>query len=481
MVLCIAEVENLGVPINKSVEAISNGHLASSSRARSMVNAYVSTSIIHSTDNSNRGKGNPNHPLHQQPPNTNTIQYIETQLDMCRQGTAYHTLTTLSTSLFIDLGVEVSKCQLRRWLIEQGYSFEKKKYVSSISPALKQATIRSFIFALAKATKEERMGKRVLVFMDESYIHPGHSPSKIWCKINSLAGQDVQGSETGGKRVLILHAMSRFGLLADPSCDGANNNLTEEFPTAEVVFEELGVHNGDYHNCFDGEKFISWLTFRLIPAFRKLFPRKRMTLVMDNAPYHSPPGLKTFQPSKMNAPECVSFFADRKIKTVDVPRDAGFNRIPMKMFSKGANAGGPTVSEKKAAVSHYLRENPGTSTTQTEDVMNNSGYDILWTPPYTPSLQPIELLWAKVKGEVARQWRSGRTIKQCREQVESAFERVSPEVCSSLVGHVHRWISEWMKKDEDGRLHAFEDFNDLVQHPPRESSPPVPMDIDDSG
>ena len=66
--------------------------------------------------------------------------------------------------------------------------------------------------------------------------------------------------------------------------------------------------NGDYHANFDGEKFTSWLKFRLLPTFERLFLGKKMTLVMDNAAYHSPAGINTYLPSSMDSTECVSFF-----------------------------------------------------------------------------------------------------------------------------------------------------------------------------
>lgn len=200
---------------------------------------------------------------------------------------------------------------LHRWLSAGGYSFEDKRFVGSLPPELKRALTRSFIYKYAIARREEIAGRRVLVFLDESYIHSAHNTKRFWCKVDHVQGRDVKGTNGGGTRLMIIHAMTRYGLMADRECDEANNNLTEEFPTCEIVFEEVGTHNGDYHNCFDGEKFIGWLKYRLLPTLAKLFPRRKMTLVMDNAPYHSPaPGHHTVLPYKMTAPMCSSFFAD---------------------------------------------------------------------------------------------------------------------------------------------------------------------------
>ncbi len=44
-------------------------------------------------------------------------------------------------------------------------------------------------------------------------------------------------------------------------------------------------------------------------------------------------------------------------------------------------------------------------------------FELIFTPPYCPDLQPIELVWALTKRFVASQWKSVRTLEETRDQV----------------------------------------------------------------
>ena len=282
-----------------------------------------------------------------------------------------------------------------------------------------------------------------------------------------------------GQRILIIHAMTRFGLMEHPSAweMDVTNNLTESFPAAEFVFTEAGVFNGDYHANFDGEKFTSWLRFRLLPTFEKLFPRKKMTLVMDNAAYHNPVGIHNYRPSAMDTAACVSFFSDRRVRSITVPREHGEARMTLADLSKRAPAG-PNRSKKQAAVRLYLKSNPGISLTQTDEILQPGGHSVLWTVPYTLELQPIELLWARVKNKVATQALLRRTTQECREQAGKAFDDVSADDCAQLVDSVHGWITNFMRNDSTGSLRHFESFADLVARGPADL--PAELNIPDS-
>jgi hypothetical protein len=49
---------------------------------------------------------------------------------------------------------------------------------------------------------------------------------------------------------------------------------------------------------------------------------------------------------------------------------------------------------------------------QSQKYLQNSGHSILWTPPHTPDLQPIELFWAAGKKHAASMAFSGNKIKE---------------------------------------------------------------------
>ena len=47
-----------------------------------------------------------------------------------------------------------------------------------------------------------------------------------------------------------------------------------------------------------------------------------------------------------------------------------------------------------------------------EKVLKAEGFDVLWTPLYTPDLQPIEVYWAIGKNRVVAKYQSGHSMKE---------------------------------------------------------------------
>ena len=78
--------------------------------------------------------------------------------------------------------------------------------------------------------------------------------------------------------------------------------------------------------------------------------------------------------------------------------------IPASKFTadtRGVAGGGPTVKKLKQVVGDYVKSHPGINTTLVEQLMKQHKYELLYTPPYESWLQPIELVWARVKHDVA--------------------------------------------------------------------------------
>ena len=69
-----------------------------------------------------------------------------------------------------------------------------------------------------------------------------------------------------------------------------------------------------------------------------------------------------------------------------------------------------------------LRDNnPSALECKVERVLKAEGFDVLWTPPYTPDLQPIEVYWAIGKNRVAAKYQSGRSMKETVRQLREGW------------------------------------------------------------
>ena len=71
-----------------------------------------------------------------------------------------------------------------------------------------------------------------------------------------------------------------------------------------------------------------------------------------------------------------------------------------------------TVEELKVSFVHYSKENdPQQLECKVERFLLERGHKILWTPPYCPELQPIELFWAAGKNHVAAKFETNQTMR----------------------------------------------------------------------
>jgi transposase len=52
----------------------------------------------------------------------------------------------------------------------------------------------------------------------------------------------------------------------------------------------------------------------------------------------------------------------------------------------------PALEEMQAFAKQYLKEHPEHGRSRLQKLMDEHGYRLIFTPPYTPQLQPIELL-----------------------------------------------------------------------------------------
>ena len=148
----------------------------------------------------------------------------------------------------------------------------------------------AFCVKLCKGLDEQAAGESVLVYMDETYCHQHHMPSKAWQE-----DEDAEGAvrcdrvRSRGKMFIILHAASKDGLLF--KCD-RNGQRPEpgEWQSGRVLNCEMIYQSkkakGDYHENMNGTMFCRWLKQRLFPTFKALYGRRKLILVLDNAPYH---------------------------------------------------------------------------------------------------------------------------------------------------------------------------------------------------
>jgi len=102
---------------------------------------------------------------------------------------------------------------------------------------------------------------------------------------------------------------------------------------------------------------------------------------------HHRRGPDWFSPSSKKKGQLADFLHQHGVQSIAV--DDG-RSIPASKLSADARgkAGGPTLVQLKTAVKQHLAAHPEINTTVPLQLMDDAGYELLYTPPYVSDVQP---------------------------------------------------------------------------------------------
>jgi transposase len=72
------------------------------------------------------------------------------------------------------------------------------------------------------------------------------------------------------------------------------------------------------------------------------------------------------------------------------------------------------------------------------EMVESQGHKVLFQLPHHSDLQAIELIWAKVQGEVARKYDNATTFKDVEERLLDAFTKVTSDLWADVIDHVRK-------------------------------------------
>ncbi|RHY24645.1 hypothetical protein DYB32_008758 [Aphanomyces invadans] len=168
----------------------------------------------------------------------------------------------------------------------------------------------------------------------------------------------------------------------------------------------------DYHGMFDHTYFVKW--FKVAVDEVEFHGKKGVVFVMDNAKYHrglpadTPPG--TWRKADLLA-TCQRYGVD--VESHDLKKTI-WARLK------------PVLS---------ARVEPMVVT-----MARDRGHDVLFTPPHHSDLQPIEMVWAKVKGDVGVQYTVDTTFADVRARHDDAFKQLPSAMICNCIRHCEKLV-----------------------------------------
>jgi transposase len=209
----------------------------------------------------------------------------------------------------------------------------------------------------------------------------------------------------------------------------------------------------------NSDMFMQWCNERLLPTFHRLYPNKKMVLVCDNAPYHHKREVGSM--NNKSKKELLELMTNDKVDWIELPLNTerceymdengaedvpegthfditdpkdvvrnfgetmGIHFDPEEQKQTANTELRPrvaTVDELRTSYMLWLKQNkPEKLECKVERLLRDSGHEILWTPPYCPDLQPIELFWAAGKNWAAEGYFRGRTMRETIKQLREGW------------------------------------------------------------
>ena len=166
-------------------------------------------------------------------------------------------------------------------------------------------------------------------------------------------------------------------------------------------------HHGDYHKVFDQHNFLAWWKDQLLPAIAG----QPHLIIMDNASYHRA------------LPDSVPKLTAKKQVLIDY------------LTTKGVTV---EATDTVAILKEKVRAEKAKEKPKVVLLAEDQGHEVLFTPPYHSGLQPIELLWAKLKGNIGRKYSKDTTMKVLKQRLDEEFQQACFDWHESVEGMIYR-------------------------------------------
>ena len=453
----------------------------------SLLSQWKSTQSVPSPNTSQTGRGSPSHPLFLQPWSIEIEQQLHHKIAEFNQLKGFCNTADIQSFLDQELHIQISRNGLRRRLHALGYQWGKSRTMGGMTVGARIARGVTYMKELSLAIEEENSGNAVICYTDESYVNVRQKIQYTWLSVYSPTKNEVGGPTGKGEREIIIHAITKFGLVGG---DCSNNiDLSKALPAGQESAQHFfvgGYVGEDYHKNMDDEMYVNWMQHRFISAFRAKFPQKKCILVLDNAGYHHAIG-ENYMKLGGTKRELIEKLKKLGVRSISVEREGKQQQFRQSTWGGRGGASSPSVKELNDALRVELPKHQEFQTTEVQRIFDQLGWQLIYTPPYTPEVQPIEKVWAYVKHIVASSFTSTRTAATLHVDLVMAFYGGNPlsppgvtaEFCQSVIQHSFKWCDQFISTHvyPGGNLASLAQW--IHEHPEQEAVADENQDVID--
>lgn len=307
---------------------------------------------------------------------------------------------------------------VQRFLNQQGYRRGKKKGGFAIRE--KEALINKrnkYLDELIINRKKPPSEQMREVYLDESYIHHHYKrtdesiydPSdeqdlvvrelhkgQRYCFAAAIQGPDPRNrsapSSAPSSATSSTPSSAASGAAGTPAVDPSK--LAGIVPNTKWIFEGKNSVK-DYHSTFNSHTFLNWFTSQLLVNLHQ-----PSLIIMDNASYHKTP-------------------------KADAPRFDKMKIAELRSYLHNHNVEYPATAHRPELVNLCNTKFPDELLPATVRAAEEKGHKVIFTPPYHSDVQPIELVWAHIKGEVGRKYVQGISFQNVLVNLNTAFNNMA--------------------------------------------------------
>lgn len=305
---------------------------------------------------------------------------------------------------------------VQRFLIK--HKFKRGRKTGTLKVGDDQVVLRNkYIKTLLNNREAPQTHRKREVYLDESYIHQHYNRLE-----NSLYDpNDVLDTATAppakGRRYCFLAAIQGPSISTSAPAGLVPGSVWAFCPQA------ASASRGDYHKNFNGKNFVKWWKDQLLPNLHE-----PSLIIMDNAAYHKTIPESAPNPTRMRKADILSKLVELKLPF----------ETPIQ------------VLEARGILQHWVNQNVEFEVVQ---LARDLGHEVLFTPPRYSDLQPIELVWAHIKGAVGRQYTAGTKLADVKARLDVEFAKLEqPQGCDlvgRIISSVDRVIDRFMKEMQE--------------------------------